>query len=138
MCIIGGWDISKNITPKEYIYRWSVLISTPKLVNAYIHLGGIGAAASGADFGGHVERRAHAPGVVASVRLTRDSGGRRQLAGGGKTKVADLDVVDTVLSNLDEYVIGLEVAVDDSQAVDVHQPTQYLPKQSPDLGNVCG
>ena len=55
---------------------------------------------------------------------------------GGKSKVANLDIVDAVRATADEDVLWLQVTVDDAESVNMSQTFQNLAEEAPDFGCV--
>ena len=60
----------------------------------------------------------------------------RKLATCCKTKVSNLDIIESIGTAADENILWFQVSMDDAEAVDVSKPFEDLPEKPPDFRGV--
>lgn len=99
----------------------------------YIDFGCIRSPPCSANLRRNVIRRSDTPCHIIGIRAVRHSFIYSELARGGQSEVADLDIVHAVWAETDEDVVGFQVTMDDIESVNVDEALEDLAEESPHL-----
>lgn len=59
-----------------------------------------------------------------------------KLSACGETKVSNLDIIDAISATADENVLRFQIAMNDTQTVNMSKTLEYLSEKSPDFGRI--